>query len=707
MNPRPSTSPGPSTATSPSLVARDPPAPPDLLSPPQRATSPTGRRSMHSGHPHSHPLSPPSRTASTSPPPRSPSLAPARFPATGDELDAEIELERTLSHAETRNSRDGRPPSRARSPTIAEEDEPSDGTTTATSEAKDGSAAEAQREPDIYDRFSPHRKHIMIAIVSFSGFLGPVASSAFLPSITVMADELNTTPEMINYTVAIFIVTIGIAPLFWSPLAGFYGRKPIYLLSMPIMTVASIGVANSKTIGQIIGTRILQGIGSSAVLAVGAGTVGDLYRPTERANAMSWFYSGIVMGPAFSPVLAGLFTEYTAITWRATQYFLCAASALSVGLTAAFLPETSHPPLPHTRIKAERGKKFVPFWFNPIQSVLLMRYPNIALATFTSCLVMIELYCIMIPLSTIFKERYNLTNVALAGCIYLAHGVGTLLGARIVGPYADRIVRSWIEKRGYRKPEDRLRAALIGTALVLPLSCFAYGWLLHFNKGGLAPPIVFLVINGVGTPMFFTPLNTYLVDALQKRSAEAIAVNNFFRYLFAAAASAFVLPMINAVGLGWTMTIGVVCCWFALGLILATMRWGEAWREAAAVHFKEVPDAEDGARHMPQVEEKADVECIEGDVASGGRAGKATEKEKEKEASRRPSAGSDHEHHDERHEEPGHLPTAIKRSRTRGNTVGGGGLARASSRQSTKSLPTVGEVLQRTVSISGASVHGG
>ncbi|BEJ01175.1 hypothetical protein CcaverHIS631_0510320 [Cutaneotrichosporon cavernicola] len=641
--------------------------------------------------------------AGSPPPPHSPSFAPVRFPETGVELDAEIELERTLSRTTSLNSHDGRPPSRARSPTIAEEDEPSDGTTTTTTttDEKDVGAVEAQREPDIYDRFSPHRKHIMIAIVSFSGFLGPVASSAFLPSINVMADELNTTPEIINYTVAIFIITIGIAPLFWSPLAGFYGRRPVYLLSMPIMTVASIGVANSHTIGQIIGTRILQGIGSSSVLAVGAGTVGDLYRPTERANAMSWFYSGIVMGPALSPVLAGIFTQYTPITWRATQYFLCAASALSVALTFMFLPETSHPPLPHERIKKERQVKFVPYWFNPIRSVLLMRYPNIALATFTSCLIMVELYCIMIPLSTIFKTRYNLSNVALAGCIYLAHGVGTLLGARIIGRYADSIVRKWIEKRGYRKPEDRLRAALIGTTLILPLSCFTYGWLLYFNKGGIAPPIVMLVINGVGTQMFFTPLNTYLVDAMQKRSAEAIAVNNFFRYLFAAAASAFVLPMINSIGLGWTMTIGAVCCWLGVGLILATMRWGEAWREAAAAHLNEIPVAEDGAKPIVQSEEK-----VGGAVDVPESSKEKNEQTTEKGASRRPSAGSDNEHHDERHEEPGVLPTAIKRNRTRGNTIGGGGLARASSRHSTKSLPTVGEVLQRTVSISGASVHG-
>ena len=78
-----------------------------------------------------------------------------------------------------------------------------------------------------------------------------------------MAIDLHTTDSVIDYTVAIYILTIGIAPLLWSPLSGFYGRKPIYLASMPIMAVASIGVAQSKNVGAIIGTRMLQGFGAS------------------------------------------------------------------------------------------------------------------------------------------------------------------------------------------------------------------------------------------------------------------------------------------------------------------------------------------------------------------------------------------------------------------------------------------------------------
>ena len=97
----------------------------------------------------------------------------------------------------------------------------------------------------------------------------------------------------------------------------------------------------------------------------------------------------------------------------------------------------------------------------------------------------------------------------------------------------------------------------------------AYGLLLETKKGGVGPPVVFMVIQGAGLMFTLTPINTYAVDSMQNRSAEVIAVNNCgcrrdarlmpgMRYLFAAAASAFVLPMANAIGWGLTMTVASI-----------------------------------------------------------------------------------------------------------------------------------------------------
>lgn len=90
--------------------------------------------------------------------------------------------------------------------------------------------------------------------------------------------------------------------------------------------------------------------------------------------------TSVLIGPALSPILGGIFTEYTSQTWRSAQYFLAGCGAFSVVLTFFFLPETFHPPTVHERLKRERGKKFVMYWVNPFRSVMLLRWPNIAMA---------------------------------------------------------------------------------------------------------------------------------------------------------------------------------------------------------------------------------------------------------------------------------------------------------------------------------------
>ncbi|WWC65403.1 uncharacterized protein I303_108021 [Kwoniella dejecticola CBS 10117] len=573
------------------------------------------------------------------------------------------------------------------------------------------------RPKDIYDRFSPSQKRLILAIVSYSAIIAPMTSSIFLPSIPQMADQLHTSAEVINYTVAVFIVVIGIAPVFWSPYAGFYGRRPVYLASMPIMVVASIGVALSKNVGGLTGARIIQGIGSSCFLSVGAGSIGDIYRPTERSRGMSAFYMVALLGPAVSPALAGVFTEYTPAGWRSCQYFLAGMGALSVFAVFFFLPETSHPPLPHDTLKKEQNKKFVWFFCNPLSSLGLLRWPNILLATFISSVAMIDTYVLLVPLSSVFKDRYKIQNLAIVGCLYLASGAGNILGSKLIGPWADKVVVRQLAKRGYRRPEDRLKAGYLGAFILMPLSSLGYGWLIQYGAGGIAPPLVMVFINGLALMFVVAPLNTYLVDAMQTRSAEVIAVNNCIRYLFSAAASACVLPIANAIGWGITMTICTVLTWLSALALYLLYKYGDRWRERANERYgitsKQADeerveggkDEESAVQHDSQVEtqrqrqsheEENDEHPIElGKITSTttkcrtGRSGSivaatstATVKSSLASASR---------------------PTPIQQ-RSRRQSMNNSNNAASTGKGE---LPNVEQVLKRTVSLSGASAHGG
>ncbi|KAF7981267.1 hypothetical protein HWV62_34157 [Athelia sp. TMB] len=230
--------------------------------------------------------------------------------------------------------------------------------------------------PDIYDKFSKSRKQAIVAVVAFAALLAPFASSAFLPSIPQISHDLNTSEAAINYTVAAYLVIIGLAPLVWSSYA----------------TMCSIGVAESRTLIQLIFTRMIQGIGASSVLSVGAGSIGDIYRPTERGRAMGLYLAGAQLGPPLAPVIGGIMTEYahgSRGTWRAFQYLLAAMGLLTFVFAIVFLPETSHS-RGIDEMKAAGRKGFCGtdwVWLNPLRPLGLLRFKHVlAIVSFFGCL---------------------------------------------------------------------------------------------------------------------------------------------------------------------------------------------------------------------------------------------------------------------------------------------------------------------------------
>lgn len=452
---------------------------------------------------------------------------------------------------------------------------------------------------DIYDRFTPKRKRAIVAIVSFAALLAPFASSSFLPSIPQITHDLHTSQSVINYTVAIYLIVLGSAPLAWSPYSTFYGRQIIYLVSLPIFIGGSIGVAESRTLSQLIVTRIIQGAGSSSVLAVGAGSIGDIYRPTERGRAMGIFYAGAVLGPALAPVVAGIMTEYVhgpRGSWRAFQYLLAGMGAFTWLLMLLVLPETSHKTglqrLKDEDVKAGRKPRKTTFVFlNPLQAIGLLKYRNILVISLTSSFVLLATYALIVPLTYTLGPRFGIRNEAILGTLYLAQGFGNIVGSRISGFVSDATVKRWIAKRnGKWVPEDRLNASLISGGIITPVVTLAVGFTMQYwtTAAGLAVSLVFLFLSGVGLMGILAVCNTYLVDVAQSRSAEAIAVNNWMRYIFSAGASAAALPLIQVINIAPTNAIATGFTLLGFLLVCLTIRYGQGWRES--VDMKKVDD---------------------------------------------------------------------------------------------------------------------
>lgn len=83
---------------------------------------------------------------------------------------------------------------------------------------------------EVYDRIPKHRKLIIVALLSFCSFLAPISSTSVLAATPEVAAEYNTTGSIINIVNAIYMLFMGISPIFWGPLSEVWGRKLVSLL---------------------------------------------------------------------------------------------------------------------------------------------------------------------------------------------------------------------------------------------------------------------------------------------------------------------------------------------------------------------------------------------------------------------------------------------------------------------------------------------
>jgi len=190
-------------------------------------------------------------------------------------------------------------------------------------------------------KWSRFRKNVTLTIISFASMIAGIACNiqnrergikssrglikSNFPCLDVASnqqiqDRLRATPGEISWSISAFILAQGSFPLFWSAISEIKGRKLVYLSSIAIFTAGSIIVATSHSIGLLIGFRVLQAAGSSAVLSIGAATLADIFDPFERGTKVGVYYMAPMLGPALGPILGGVLTQ--GFDWRGPFWFL-------------------------------------------------------------------------------------------------------------------------------------------------------------------------------------------------------------------------------------------------------------------------------------------------------------------------------------------------------------------------------------------------
>ncbi|KAH8829077.1 multidrug resistance protein 4, partial [Flagelloscypha sp. PMI_526] len=420
--------------------------------------------------------------------------------------------------------------------------------------------------PENPQNWTSRRKWLAVSVVSFYTLVGPLSSSMMAPGLPVVAVQYGiTNPTIIALTLSIFLISFAIGPLVWAPLSEMYGRTwPLHISSIASVGF-NLGCAFAPNTAVLIVMRFFVGLTSAAPIAIGAGSVSDVFSADQRASAMAIYALGPLLGPAIGPVAGGfaiqnLGLKYVFIILAGMNAWGGLCSVLGILL----LRETYAPVLRMRRAKKDGElDQFLashPEFASAHQSKLKVLWDNLSRPTVLLCrslvLFMLSLYMAFIygiyylmfsTFGQLFSTVYGF-KTGVGGLVYLGLGVGFLTSTAVSAKWADRIYIAMRERNGgVSKPEHRLPLLFPG-AIFIPVGLLWYGWSADAQIHWIMP-IIGTGIFSFAQMMTYLPMQLYIVDSYTF-AASASSSAAVFRSLLGFAFPLFATQMFDKLGLG-------------------------------------------------------------------------------------------------------------------------------------------------------------
>jgi len=123
-------------------------------------------------------------------------------------------------------------------------------------------------------------------------------------------------------------------------LAGRFGIKYIFLVSVIGFTLASALCGAATSLGELVLFRALQGVAGAGLSPLSQAMLLQINPPERHGRAMAVFSTGTILGPIMGPALGGWLTyEYS---WRWVFYINLPVGVLCTLGTLIFIRQTRH-----------------------------------------------------------------------------------------------------------------------------------------------------------------------------------------------------------------------------------------------------------------------------------------------------------------------------------------------------------------------------
>ncbi|TVY13550.1 Itaconate transport protein [Lachnellula arida] len=438
-----------------------------------------------------------------------------------------------------------------------------------------------------YHVFDHGKKLQIVVLVSLAGILSPLSTSIYLPALTAIASEFNTSSAVVLLTVTVFMVFHAIAPFFWMPICSTLGRRPAFVVTLTVFVGSNIGLVYSKSFVALMVLRAVQAIGSAALTAICAAVIGDISNSKERARFIGLF-GGTLMFTFIGPFIGGILTHW--MGFRSIFWFLFASGSVVLILIIMMLPETLRSiagngtirlkPIQQPLVNIFRSSSDTPFDSNLasfsvrtkslsmdsiIEPLHCLLQKDVLVTAIVGSVAFAICTTVITTTTTMFEKHYHISAFTV-GLAFLPAGAGSVISFFLTGYLIDHDMRA-VENK-YRimydlekdmrldhktLPDFPIERARLRNSwwIALIFICTTAGYGFSFSAPTIAPPLVlqFFIVSSATALLL---LNGVLITDLYSGNGSVTLAVNLIRFSMGALAVGTVQLALDRIGNGPT-----------------------------------------------------------------------------------------------------------------------------------------------------------
>jgi len=169
-----------------------------------------------------------------------------------------------------------------------------------------------------YAETLPHRqKLIILAGVLLGLLLSALDQTIVSTAMPAIIADLKGIEYVAWTTTAYLLASTTMIPIY-GKLSDLYGRRIVLLSGITVFVLASMLCGTAQDIFQLIGYRVLQGLGAAALTSTAFAIPADLFSPAERPRYMGLIGAVFGLASILGPFLGGFLTD--TLNWRWVFY---------------------------------------------------------------------------------------------------------------------------------------------------------------------------------------------------------------------------------------------------------------------------------------------------------------------------------------------------------------------------------------------------